>query len=134
MLVDECVSFMLIKNGKLLLEQRTNQAPDKAIVFNIPAGHIENNETHEQTLYRELLEELRVKPQSFTFLCSLYHPTSKLQLLHYYVVSEWQGVIEAMEAEQVKWFPIDKAPLSVDADKVALCEYLRIADTGIFNN
>lgn len=124
---------MLIKNGKLLLEQRVNQDPDKPRVFNVPAGHIEKDENHEQALYRELYEELRIKPQSFTFLCSLYHPTSKLQLLHYYVVHEWTGEIEAIEAEQVNWFEIDNAPLSIDADKVALCEYLRIADTGIFN-
>lgn len=60
-------------------------------LITIPCGHIERGESLVQALFRELKEELNVTPTEYTFLCSLYHPTTETQLIHYFVVTQWEG-------------------------------------------
>ncbi len=122
----ECVSFMLVKDGKVLLEKRSQYKDTDPGLQAIPGGHIELGETQQQTLIRELKEELDITPSSYQFLCSLYHPTSELQILHYYIVTEWEGSITALEADEVNWFKVHNAPVTIDADKLALYELQRI--------
>lgn len=121
-----CVCFMLIKDGQVLLEKRALDKATDPGVLSIPGGHVEPGETSEQALIRELLEELDVCNVQYQFLCSLYHPCSELQLLHYYVITQWQGEIQALEADQVDWYPADTAPVAIAADSVALAEYFRV--------
>ncbi len=126
--VYECVSFLIIKDSHILLEKRSESKVSDPGLTNIPGGHMELGENQTETLFRELDEELTIAPTSFKYLCSLYHPTSELQLIHYYVVSSWTGSIKAVEAEDVNWYKLDKAPIGIEADKVALSEYLRLRD------
>ncbi|BDR16122.1 hypothetical protein VspSTUT11_40980 [Vibrio sp. STUT-A11] len=91
MKVHECVSFILVKNSQILLETRAKDKDTDPGAIAIPGGHMEPGEDQTQTLFRELKEELNVTPQSFLYLCSLYHPTIELQLIHYYIVTEWEG-------------------------------------------
>ncbi|WCE29340.1 NUDIX hydrolase [Vibrio sp. SCSIO 43137] len=121
-----CVSFLVIDQDRILLETRSADKVSDPGAINIPGGHMEKGESQQETLFRELEEELTIKPVSYTYLCSLYHPTSELQLIHYYLVSEWQGNIRAQEAEEVNWYPIQNAPLAIEADKVALAEFQRL--------
>ncbi|OLQ73138.1 NTP pyrophosphohydrolase [Photobacterium proteolyticum] len=127
MKVSECVSFLLVDSNKVLLEKRAmSKATDPGLIT-IPGGHVEGNETREQALVRELQEELGLSPIKYTFLCTLYHPTAELQLIHYYIVDEWEGDIQTLEAEQVMWCNLNsKLPLGIDADKIALNEYTRL--------
>ncbi|MEM8860018.1 MAG: NUDIX domain-containing protein, partial [Chloroflexota bacterium] len=69
----ECSAFMLIQDGKLLVEKRR---ADKKLLPNaicIPGGHCDPGETPEETLVRELQEEVGLKADSFRFVCSLMH-------------------------------------------------------------
>ncbi len=126
MKVFECVSFMLLKDEEVLLETRAKDKATDPGAIAIPGGHMEQGETQQQALFRELEEELNVIPQSFVYLCSLYHPTTELQLIHYYVVSDWQGEIECHEAESVDWYsPVD-SPVGTEVDRVALKELQRL--------
>lgn len=123
----ECVSFLLIKNDQILLEQRSPFKESDPGIIAIPGGHIEQGENQLDALYRELKEELAITPSSSTYLCSLYHPTNtELQLLHYYIVPEWEGQIQSLEADAVEWYSIHRAPLITTADKVALSEFVRL--------
>ena len=126
MIVHECVSFLLIEHDSVLLEKRSETRETDAGVINIPGGHIESGESQVQTLFREVNEELNVNPTSYKYLCSLYHPTSELQLIHYYVVDNWTGEISAQEAESVDWYPLSSAPVGIEADSLALAEYSRV--------
>lgn len=132
MKIHECVSFLLIDpNKQVLLEKRAvTKASDPGLVA-IPGGHMEADETQQQTLVREIEEELGVQVTSGQHLCSLYHPTSELQLLHYYVVTQWQGTISAYEADSVFWSSIEAAPIDCCADKTALAEYQRLSSAGV---
>ena len=133
MKVHECVSFMLFDDKNVLLERRSkNKKLDPGLIA-LPGGHIEAGENREQALNRELMEELNLVSESFAYLCSLYHPTTELQLIHYYVVSKWQGEMKVLEADEVTWFAISDAPVEIEADKVALSEYRRLLSTQKFS-
>lgn len=124
--VHECVSFLVIDNDNILLEKRSMLKESDPGLITIPGGHIEQGECHIDALLREMTEELEIEPKSFVFLCSLYHPTSELQLIHYYVVSSWSGEIKALEADEVSWYQVEQAPVAIEADRIALSEYLRL--------
>jgi len=127
----ECVAFLLVHGGRVLLEKRSAfKASDPGLTA-IPGGHIERGETREQALERELAEELDIVPESYSYLCSLYHPTTALQLIHYYVVTRWQGTMTAREADEIAWHPLSDASraIDIDADRVALSEYRRISNS-----
>lgn len=124
--VFECVSFILLKDKQVLLEHRSKLKETDPGMIAIPGGHLEAGETQQQALLRELKEELNVTPRNAKYLCSLYHPTIELQLLHYYVITEWEGVIVPLEADAVDWFEIDNAPVATEADQIALAEISRV--------
>ncbi|KIE22081.1 NTP pyrophosphohydrolase [Vibrio sinaloensis] len=126
MKVHECVSFMLIDNNRVLLEKRSETRETDAGIVNIPGGHMEGGESQRQALIREMDEELNVSPESYQHLCSLYHPTRELQLIHYYVVDRWTGDISAQEAESVHWYPLSSAPVGIDVDRLAIAEFFRV--------
>jgi 8-oxo-dGTP pyrophosphatase MutT (NUDIX family) len=123
---------MLIDGDKILLEKRAKDKACDPDITAIPGGHMEAEESQPQTLIREVAEELNVVPEQYYHLCSLYHPTSELQLLHYYVVTRWQGNIISLEADAVYWSDLDLARVDTDADRVALGEYLRLM--GLFGS
>jgi len=119
---------MLIKDAQVLLERRSlNKESDPGLIT-IPGGHIEEGESQEQALYREIAEELKVEVLTSCYLCSLYHPTTELQLIHYYVISSWQGDIEAIEADEVFWQSIKDCEIDIAADNMALKEYQRLSE------
>lgn len=125
--IHDCVSFMLIRDGEILLEKRKlTKAVDPGLMA-IPGGHVEAGETLEEALHREVEEELTVTPVRYFPLCTLYHPTLELQRLHYYVVTDWTGEISAQEAEAVIWTSLQEtASATIAADNIALAEYRRV--------
>tara|TARA_Y100001956_G_C4031891_1_gene146660 strand:- start:297 stop:689 length:393 start_codon:yes stop_codon:yes gene_type:complete len=124
--VHQCVSFIMLNGEEVLLEKRSEYKKTDPGLITIPGGHIEGGETPTEAMKREMNEELNVTPIDFQYLCSLYHPTSEMQLIHYFVISHWQGDIIAQEAEQVMWYPMNSAQVGIDADRIALAEVTRI--------
>ncbi|WP_435249052.1 NUDIX hydrolase [Vibrio sp. nBUS_14] len=124
--IHECVSFILLNESQVLLEKRSDSKDTDPGLITIPGGHIEQGENQIQALFRELNEELNVIPTEYTFLCSLYHPTKELQLIHYFVVTQWQGEITAQEADSIAWYPLNFSPVGISADGVALKEVGRV--------
>ncbi|WGY44937.1 NUDIX domain-containing protein [Vibrio sp. ABG19] len=131
--VFQCVSFLVVKDNQVLLEKRSAEKTCDPNLVAIPGGHIEAGESQQEALARELLEELAITPTESVYLCSLYHPTNELQLLHYYVIPAWQGEIGCHEADEVFWRPINPDWVDTRADKLALAEYLRLFQTGILS-
>ncbi|HDM8128164.1 TPA: NUDIX domain-containing protein [Vibrio harveyi] len=134
--VHECVSFILVKDDEVLLETRSKGKDSDPGMIAIPGGHMEQGESQSMTLLRELDEELNIRPQRCGYLCSLYHPTTELQLLHYYVVTDWVGDIQSLEAESVNWYPIINVPVATEVDRIALSEYQRLKHVlkSVFND
>jgi 8-oxo-dGTP diphosphatase len=92
-------------DGRVLLAQRP---PGKAMagLWEFPGGKVETGERPEETLIRELKEELGIAVQEaclapLTFASHCY-PDFHL-LMPLYVCRRWEGTVTAMEGQSLKW-------------------------------
>ncbi len=103
-----------------------NKEIDPGLVA-VPGGHCEENESMEDTLFRESFEELGIVPKYYKYLCSLLHRTVELEKIHYFVITEWDGEIQNYEAESVFWINFNEVDkIEIDADRVAVNELFRV--------
>jgi 8-oxo-dGTP diphosphatase len=92
-------------DGRVLLAQRPQGKP-MAGLWEFPGGKIEAGERPEQTLIRELKEELGIDVREdclapLTFASHAY-PDFHL-LMPLYVCRRWEGTVTAREAQQLAW-------------------------------
>jgi 8-oxo-dGTP diphosphatase len=92
-------------DGRVLIAQRP---PGKAMagLWEFPGGKVEAGERPELSLIRELKEELGIDVKEeclapLTFASHLYSDFHLLMPL--YVCRRWDGIVEAREAQQLKW-------------------------------
>jgi 8-oxo-dGTP diphosphatase len=92
-------------DGRVLIAQRP---PQKAMagLWEFPGGKVEPGERPEETLIRELREELAITVQEaclapFTFASHTY-PDFQL-LMPLYVCRRWEGTVVAQEHSALKW-------------------------------
>jgi len=92
-------------DGRVLLAQRP-QGKSMAGLWEFPGGKIEPGERPEQSLIRELKEELNidVKEACLAPLAFASHAYSDFHLLMpLYVCRRWAGMVEAREQQALKW-------------------------------
>ena len=92
-------------DGRVLLAQRPAGKP-MAGLWEFPGGKIETGERPEQTLIRELKEELGIVVREdclapLTFASHAY-PDFHL-LMPLYVCRRWEGAVTATEGQQLAW-------------------------------
>jgi len=92
-------------DGRVLIAQRP---PDKPMagLWEFPGGKVEPGERPEQSLTRELKEELGivVKEECLAPLTFASHSYPDFYLLMpLYVCRRWEGFVEAREGQQLKW-------------------------------
>ena len=97
-------------DGRVLLAQRP-QGKAMAGLWEFPGGKIEDGERPEQTLIRELKEELGIAVSEaclapLTFASHSY-PDFQL-LMPLYVCRRWDGTVIAREAQQLAWVKPNK--------------------------
>ena len=92
-------------DGRVLIAQRP---PGKSMagLWEFPGGKIEAGEQPEQSLIRELNEELGIAVKEeclapLTFASHLY-PDFHL-LMPLYVCRRWEGIVEPREGQSLKW-------------------------------
>jgi 8-oxo-dGTP diphosphatase len=123
----ECVAFMLLRDGQILLERRSLTRRVVPGVRAIPGGHMEPGETSEEAVRRELHEELGLAPQSVTYVCTLLHRSEEFRKLHYFAVGAWNGEMTPHEAESLEWVDLDDATaFDLDVDRIAASEFVRV--------
>jgi 8-oxo-dGTP diphosphatase len=92
-------------DGRILIAQRP-QGKSMAGLWEFPGGKIEPGERPEQSLIRELKEELgiAVKEECLAPLTFASHPYSDFHLLMpLYVCRRWEGIVTAQEQQKLKW-------------------------------
>jgi len=115
----EGIAFIILKNGKILVEKRKMDKkvdPGKII---IPGGHVEKGETPLEACKREMKEELEISCKKIDFVARLayIHPVEK-QNINYYLCRDIIGEIKTNEAEEVFWIDpkTEKNILSTDTN------------------
>jgi 8-oxo-dGTP diphosphatase len=112
--------MILVESGKLLLIKRAKE-PFKG-EWALPGGRIEDNETAEQCLKREMKEEtgLDVEPVRFTGLYSDPERDPRRVIAASYVVRRTGGELQAGDdAGEAAWFPLNNLPmLAADHKKI----------------
>ena len=100
---------ILQKNDQVLLASRP-QGKGWAGWWEFPGGKIEAGERPENALIRELQEELGITPtqvQQWLTRRFDYPKTNdspaKTVLLHFYIVTQWQGEVSPKEGQQLAW-------------------------------
>jgi 8-oxo-dGTP diphosphatase len=102
---------ILYRDGKLLLGYRSASRSSYPNVWDIFGGHSESGESLEQTLARELDEELGIAEIHPTFLSKILIEEHALEL-HVYLLEKWGGNIfnkAPEEHSQLRWFTIEEA-------------------------
>jgi 8-oxo-dGTP diphosphatase len=105
----------LFKENKILLGRRSAHRSFYPNVWDLIGGHGEINESPEQTLARELKEELDVVATEVTLLTVFSHQEPTLNepyTFYVYVVTDWIGSprnVLSDEHDALGWFEIHEA-------------------------
>ena len=112
---------IIVKGDKFLVERRRwDETIDPGIV-SLPAGHVEPNESLENALKREMLEELGIKVTEFRFVCKNFHVASNGEKQHAYcyIITDYEGTPVCKDAQEILWETNIKK-LSLEIDKTTV--------------
>ncbi len=123
----DCIAFLLIKGNKILLEKRKLTKKVDPGKICIPSGGTEKGETPEEATLREIKEEFDIEGKNPKFIAKIIYPTEKINfLVSYYVIKEWEGKIQNLEADRLEWVEISKDNVDTWIDKIAIDIYKNV--------
>jgi len=94
---------IIIKNGKILIARR-KQGSRLAGKWEFPGGKLEPNETPEECLYREIIEELGIKIKVGKFFCSSKYSYEHISVeLLVYMAVYLTGDLFLTDHDVAKW-------------------------------
>lgn len=105
-----CALGILFRNGKILLGKRSKHRTSYPNVWDMIGGHCENAEIPEQTLIRELQEEIGVTPTQFENISTLFDSNND-HTYYVFIVTDWKGEPENLQPEEhstIGWFSINE--------------------------
>lgn len=118
-MVHHLVAAILIRGDKILLGQRSPTRAFYPDVWDVFGGHIEPEEQPEQTLIRELQEELDITPRQWRELETISETISERDgmlshdlVARFYFVTEWAGTPINRQMEEhsvIQWFSYEEA-------------------------
>ena len=119
---------LIDKDGRVLVNSRP-EGKSMAGFWEFPGGKIEQNETPETALIRELKEELDINTwhsclAPLTFISHGYNDFHLLMPL--YVCRKWEGIIEPKDNQELKWcYPNQLMKLKMLPADIPLIAHLR---------
>ncbi len=124
----EVVVAMIVRAQKILLGKRSAARQFYPDVWDLFGGHVEPGENLEQTLVRELQEELDITPSQWTFVETFRQPLPAQDgeppdelIAHVYLVRAWTGTPvnrQLEEHSQIAWLSLAEAVARPLADPV----------------
>lgn len=109
------VFLVLEKDGEILLQRRYNTGYRDG-QYDLPAGHIEENETAQEALVREAKEEtgIDIKIADLKVLHVLHNHSDSAGYIDIFLTTEkWDGEPSNMEphkCDDMRWFSKDSLP------------------------
>lgn len=111
--VGTVVMFLIYKDGKFLVEERIREDSSHKGFFIIPAGHVDEGETPEQTVLREPNEEHGITPTDYVLLDTFENMSlgGDFLLVHAYLIKNYVGEVTNKEPEKCKlhWMNFEEA-------------------------
>jgi len=99
----DVVAAVIQKNTKYLIAQR-NRNKHFAFHWEFPGGKVDNGETFEIALQREIKEELSIDIKILKKVSSQKHKDDKINVnVHYFLCEHSEGKINLFEHEDLKW-------------------------------
>ena len=99
----DVVAAVIQKNTKYLIAQR-NRNKHFAFHWEFPGGKVDNEETFEIALQREIKEELSIDIKILKKVSSQKHKDDKINVnVHYFLCEHSDGKINLFEHEDLKW-------------------------------
>jgi ADP-ribose pyrophosphatase len=111
----EVVAALIIQSQRVLLGLRSATRTFYPDVWDMFGGHVEPAEGHEETLVRELQEELGITPTQWKYLETLtlfQSESSDPWKVHLYLVTAWNGTPFNRQPEEhsvIHWFSLAEA-------------------------
>lgn len=110
----EVVAALILQSRKILLGLRSAEREFYPAVWDMFGGHVEPGERLEETLARELQEELGIMPTRWRFLETRTIPLDSPNelIVHLYLVTAWEGMPinrQLEEHSQIGWFSLAEA-------------------------
>ena len=97
------VAAIIKKNNKYLIVQR-NKNKHLGLKYEFPGGKVEENESFESALKREIQEELNIEINIYKKITEEVYKDEKIDIiLHYYLCSHKKGTIKLNEHENLAW-------------------------------
>lgn len=129
--VSVAVGILRRDDGRVLLCQRP-EGKSYALQWEFPGGKLEQDESSEQALRRELMEELAIEVQVGRLLheqVSHYHDGGTFAV-GYYLVEQWQGELINRNFADMRWVAPSEIPgFDILAGNREFCAWL--AEQGI---
>jgi 8-oxo-dGTP diphosphatase len=102
---------LIVKDGRVLIGQR-RKGDRHSLKWEFPGGKVENGETPQQGLARELREELCIDASIGAEIARYQHdyPGGTSVLLLFYAVKAFVGEPACLVFEQIEWAPLDSLP------------------------
>ncbi|MDX9893741.1 MAG: NUDIX hydrolase [Patescibacteria group bacterium] len=107
----------------VFLQKRSKDAKRLPDFFGFFGGGAENGETPEETLKREMIEEINFLPDGYTYFNKYNFPRSIKSIYYIEVDDGFEKQIEIKEGEYGKYFTEEEAlsePKLIEEDKIVL--------------
>jgi 8-oxo-dGTP diphosphatase len=125
------VSCAIIERNGLVLAAQRSESMSMPLKWEFPGGKIKTGESPEESLRREIVEELDISINAHTPLSPSTHDYPSIRVTLYpFVCSILTGEIKRLEHKAVTWLPPDEL-CSLDwaeADRPVLDSYCRILE------
>ena len=106
----EVAAALIIRSQKILLGHRSPRRTFYPDVWDVFGGHVEPGEQHQQTLIRELQEELGITATQWNYVETISLPDAVT--VHLYLVTDWTGTPTNRQREEhstIDWFSLEQA-------------------------
>ena len=130
----DIVNGLLLRGQEVLMAHRSPTRQNYPDTWSFPGGHVEDGETLDQALKRELSEEIGILAKSWSFIRRFDDPMSNPEnpvTFHFFVVEQWQGEPKNIDDEhtQICWVELDKAALMQDLTFSSYVDLFRVLTT-----
>ena len=111
----DIVNGLLVRDRHILMARRSPSRRTYPDTWSFPGGHVEDGETLERALKRELLEEIGVRARSWSFIQRFDDRSAGADrpvTFHCYAVDEWVGDPTNVGSEhtEIRWVGLCDAP------------------------